>query len=51
MQVAELVPWLNIPLLLYCVTQLVQINSRLAGLDAVQRSQGARLEKLDGLKS
>lgn len=50
MQVAELLPWLNL-LLVPGTGLLMSINTRLAQLETTQRSHGARLEKLDGIKA
>lgn len=46
----HVLPWLNL-LLLPAVGLLLQINSRLARLEAVQEHHGARLEQLDGIRT
>ena len=50
MTVNDLLPWL-ILLLVPCTVILFKVNTQLATLEAVQRSHGARLEQLDGIKA
>lgn len=45
----EILPWLNL-LLVPVVGLLMQINSRLAHLEATQDHHGARLARLDGIE-
>lgn len=47
---SEILPWLNL-LLVPMVGLLLQINSRLARLEAIQEHHGARLEQLDGIRA
>lgn len=50
MTISELLPWLNL-LLVPTVSLLVQINTRLARLEATTEHHAARLEQLDGIKA
>lgn len=47
---AELLPWLNL-LLVPVVGLLMQINSRLARLEATQDHHAKRLQRLDGIEA
>lgn len=47
---AEILPWLNV-LLVPVVGLLMQINSRLARLEATQDHHGKRLQRLDGIEA
>lgn len=46
----QVLPWLNL-LLVPVVGLLIQINSRLARLEATQQHHAGRLQRLDGIKS
>tara|TARA_B100001250_G_scaffold210872_1_gene180965 strand:- start:557 stop:703 length:147 start_codon:yes stop_codon:yes gene_type:complete len=48
--VAEVLPWLNL-LLVPMVGLLIQINSRLARLEATQQHHAKRLQRLDGIEA
>lgn len=50
MTITDLLPWLNL-LLVPAVGLLMQINTRLARLEAITEHHGARLEQLDGIKA
>ncbi len=47
---AEVLPWLNL-LLVPMVGLLIQINSRLARLEATQQHHAKRLQRLDGIEA
>lgn len=47
---SEILPWLNL-LLVPMVGLLMQINSRLARLEAITEIHSRRLERLDGIKA
>ena len=46
----EILPWLNL-LLVPVVGLLIQINSRLARLEATQQHHAKRLQRLDGIEA
>lgn len=46
----EILPWLNL-LLVPMAGLLIQINERLARLEATTKHHAARLEQLDGIKA
>ena len=48
MQGNEILQWLNL-LLIPGIGLLVQINGRLAAIEATQRAHAGRLNKLDGI--